>query len=166
MTRACTRAEALPHRYPFRIIDRTDGQVAVLASTNASRWNSASPSWLAEAMAQAAALLLTPQALAERPLEFRLAGLESLAWHLPPEAGMVLEFVVRETRWVGPVLRVVMEVEAEGKVRGSGGLLLVGSGIPLDAGAKGGTRTPTALRPQAPEACASTNSATFAAQAS
>ena len=30
-------------------------------------------------------------------------------------------------------------------------------------GAKGGTRTPTALRPQAPEACASTNSATFAA---
>ena len=31
-------------------------------------------------------------------------------------------------------------------------------------GAKGGTRTPTALRPQDPESCASTNSATFAAR--
>lgn len=126
MSRSFGFALSLPHRYPFRLIDGTRGEVAVLALTQGSRWAIFSASWLAEAMAQAAALLLRPPGHSQ--IELRLGGLEALAWHEAPAAGMVLEFSVKEARQLGRLLRVAVEVRAEGRQLGSGTLWLAASG--------------------------------------
>ena len=83
----------LPHRFPFRWIDRPRGGRARLAWTAAAYWHRENPlapvGWVAEAMAQAAALLLgDPEAPSRR---LALAGLEGVECLRAPVAGEVLE---------------------------------------------------------------------------
>jgi 3-hydroxymyristoyl/3-hydroxydecanoyl-(acyl carrier protein) dehydratase len=119
----------LPHRFPFRWIDRPSGGRARLAWTAAAYWHREDPlapvGWVAEAMAQAAALTLGDPAAASRRLS--LAGLEGIECLRAPLAGEILEIEVRlEGRW-GGVLRVAAEVTAGGAVVARGALLLAGS---------------------------------------
>jgi 3-hydroxyacyl-[acyl-carrier-protein] dehydratase len=112
----------LPHRHPFRLVDRTaDGRALLRVSANSvwSRGSSATPAvWLVEAVAQSAAILLAPGTEAgERRLA--LAAIESAEMTRAPEPGETVEIEVSlENRW-GALVRVRGQLTVDGAPVGS-----------------------------------------------
>jgi 3-hydroxymyristoyl/3-hydroxydecanoyl-(acyl carrier protein) dehydratase len=115
----------LPHRFPFRLVDRRVGESAVVAWTaGAYWWTDAGPpvGWLAEAMAQAAALLLAEPSVQETRLA--LAGLDGVECNRLPVAGEILLIEVKLAARLGPVIKVSAVVRADGEPIATGALLL------------------------------------------
>lgn len=121
----------LPHRFPFRLVDRrTDGSVIVRVSAAEALTRgraAASIAWLVEAVAQGAALALAPDA--DRPPErLALAAIESAEVARPPAPGETLEITVAlERRW-GSLVRVRGWLAVDGAPAGSVLLVLAGVG--------------------------------------
>lgn len=99
----------LPHRYPFRFVDRTTDGRALLRLTVNGTWSrgsgGAAAGWLIEAIAQGAALLLAPDGGGEEK-RLALAAIEGAEVLRAPEAGETVEVSVSlEARW-GALVRV------------------------------------------------------------
>jgi 3-hydroxymyristoyl/3-hydroxydecanoyl-(acyl carrier protein) dehydratase len=108
-------ADALPHAYPFRIVDTvlshpdppgSRGRVSVRVSGNAraamgERWHS--PLLYVEAIAQAALLLAGGDP--ERGRRGFLAGIDGFTFTRLPEAGDALEVDVALTGRFGPAVK-------------------------------------------------------------
>lgn len=118
-------ADALPHAYPFRIVDaavsRPDppgsrGRVSVRVSSNArvamgERWHS--PLLYVEAIAQAALLLAGGDP--ERGRRGFLAGIDGFTFTRLPEAGDSLDVDVALTGRFGPAVKFEGEVLSGGE---------------------------------------------------
>lgn len=117
---------ALPHRYPFRLIDRWRPDRAVFGVTVAGYWNRGaeplSPAWIAEAMAQAAAVLLEPPAGESGSLV--LAGLEGVTLEVPILPGAAIEIEVALGPRLGGLVRVEAVARLEGRQVARGNLTL------------------------------------------
>lgn len=112
----------LPHRHPFRFVDRTaDGRALLRVSANGvwSRGSSATPAgWLVEAVAQSAAILLAPGTEGGET-RLALAAIESAEMTRTPEPGETVEIEVSlETRW-GALVRVRGQLTIDGAPVGS-----------------------------------------------
>ncbi len=120
----------LPHRYPFRWIERAENDRALALVSSDSCWirgNAPLPvAFVAEIVAQAAALLLEdPAAGAREPRERWLAGIERLELHRPVVAGDLLEVTVAAGRRFGPATRVEGRIAIAGETVAEAVLLLV-----------------------------------------
>ncbi len=103
-----TPLEALPHRYPFRLVERAEvdgrGAVALVlgtaggALTGTGAW---SAGLVAEALAQAILLVVRPA----RRESMRLVGLDRVAVLQPVAPGDRLEVEVRELGAIGDLRR-------------------------------------------------------------
>lgn len=100
----------LPHRFPFRFVDRgDDGTARVLLSAN-DFWSRGAAArgaglWI-ETMAQAAALVLAEPASEEGPEGRVLAGVEDLTLDREPVAGAAVTISLRLEARFGAVARV------------------------------------------------------------
>ena len=117
----------LPHRFPFRWVDGAGAGTARAMITANSTWlrgNAAlPPAFLAELVAQAAAVLLVdPEA---GPQQRWLAGIDRLEMHRAVHAGDLLEIAVVAGRRFGNALRVEGVVSASGEPVADVVLLLV-----------------------------------------
>jgi 3-hydroxymyristoyl/3-hydroxydecanoyl-(acyl carrier protein) dehydratase len=120
----------LPHRYPFRLVDRlADGRVVVRPTASAfwTRGAEAAPvAWLVEAVAQGAAVVLAPEDdQGERRLA--LAAVEGAEFTRPPAPGETLEVRVALEARLGALVRVRGEVWADGRPLGTAIVVLAGS---------------------------------------
>lgn len=105
---SATSPEALPHRYPFRFVERTEqsenGAVALVLGTAGGASTGPGP-WpvglVAEALAQAILLVVRP----ERQGSLRLVGLDRVVVYQPIGAGDRLEVEVREIGVFGDLRR-------------------------------------------------------------
>ncbi len=117
----------LPHRFPFRWLERTAEGVARVAVTANSTWlrgNAALPApFLAELVAQAAAVLLQDPESAAR--QRWLAGIDRLEMKRAVHAGEVLEISVAAGRRFGNALQVEGVITSGGEKIGEALLLLV-----------------------------------------
>jgi hypothetical protein len=100
----------LPHRFPFRFVERGDqGTARVLLSANDFWSRGTVPRgaglWI-ETMAQAAALTLTEPDSDEHPDERVLAGVENLTLDREPAAGVAVTISLRLEARFGAVARV------------------------------------------------------------
>lgn len=106
----------LPHRFPFRWIDRAGPGLARLELTTNSTWlrdGTALPApFCAEVVAQAAALLLEDPSDREPRRERWLAGIESLTLSRPLLGGESLEVRVRAGARYGGIVKVAGEIFA------------------------------------------------------
>lgn len=119
----------LPHRFPFRFVDRAADGTAVVRLSADDAWSRArgeiSVAWVVEAVAQSAALLLAPAGEGERRLA--LAAIESAELVRPPAPGETLEIAVSiETRW-GALVRVRGRLSLDGAPAG-GALVVLADG--------------------------------------
>lgn len=120
----------LPHRFPFRWIERSgEGRARVSVSANSTwlRGAAAVPTpFLAELVAQAAALLLEdPAAEAGGARQRWLAGIERLEMRRPVHAGDLLEVAVVAGRRFGSTMRVEGVISSDGETVAEVVLLLV-----------------------------------------
>ena len=127
-------ADALPHAYPFRIVDtvlsRLDppgpvGRVSVRVSGNARTamgegWHS--PLLYVEAIAQAALLLAGGDP--ERGRRGFLAGIDGFTFTRLPEAGDALEVEVALTGRFGPAVKFTGEVLSAGQTVAKAGVVV------------------------------------------
>ena len=121
---------SLPHRFPFRWIERVgEGRARALLSANSTWLRGAAPlpaSFLAELVAQAAALLLEdPADDPGAPRERWLAGIERLEMRRTVHAGDLLEISVVAGRRFGSTMRVEGLVAIDGETVAEVALLLV-----------------------------------------
>jgi 3-hydroxymyristoyl/3-hydroxydecanoyl-(acyl carrier protein) dehydratase len=121
---------SLPHRYPFRFVDRSaDGRAVVCSTADAFWTRGADPppaAWLVEAVAQGAAVLLAPEDdLSGRRLA--LAAVEGAEFTRPPAPGETLEIVVALEARLGSLVRVRGEVRADGRPLGTAIVVLASS---------------------------------------
>ncbi|KAB2969453.1 MAG: hypothetical protein F9K18_01325 [Thermoanaerobaculia bacterium] len=112
----------LPHRFPFRFVDRAaDGTAVVRVSAGDARSRGraeTSAVWLVEAVAQSAALLLAPEGTGTEK-RLALAAIESAEIARPPAPGETLEIAVSiETRW-GSLVRVRGRLTVDGAPAGA-----------------------------------------------
>lgn len=118
---------SLPHQFPFRWIDATRAGVALVEITANATWLRggtllATP-FVAEIVAQAAAMLLEPPEAAAR--ERWMAGIERLELSRPISAGDLLEVSVSPGRRFGNTLRVEGTISRAGEPVATAILLLV-----------------------------------------
>ncbi len=117
---------SLPHRFPFRLIEAVRDGRARCALTLSSYWlreTGVLPvGLLAEAMAQASALLLREPGAPARDL--LLAGLEGIECDRPLRAGDRLEFEAVIEAKLGAAVRVAARVYVDGVETARGRLLL------------------------------------------
>ena len=117
----------LPHRFPFRWIERTAegvGRVVVTANSTWLRGDTPVPApFFAELVAQTAAVLLQgPDSEAQQRW---LAGIDRLEMYRTVHAGEVLEISVSAGRRFGNALQVNGVISSGGKRIGEAVLLLV-----------------------------------------
>jgi len=117
----------LPHRYPFRWLERAGEGVARVVVTANSTWlrgSAALPTpFIAELVAQTAAVLLRdPES---EPRQRWLAGIDRLEMHRTVHAGDVLEISVTAGRRFGNTLQVEGVITSRGERIGEALLLLV-----------------------------------------
>jgi 3-hydroxymyristoyl/3-hydroxydecanoyl-(acyl carrier protein) dehydratase len=117
----------LPHRYPFRFIDRTTDGRALLRLTANGAWSrgcgGAPVAWLVEAIAQGAALVLAPEGAGEER-RLALAAIEEARPERPPEPGETVEVEVSlEARW-GALVRVRGRLSLDGTPLGGAVVVL------------------------------------------
>ena len=117
----------LPHRFPFRWIERTgEGSARFLVSADSTwmRGDAVLPTpFLAEMVAQAAAVVLqTPESGAR---ERWLGGIDRLEMSRTVRAGDVLEILVVAGRRFGGAVQVAGTISCEGEPIGEALLLLV-----------------------------------------
>jgi hypothetical protein len=102
----------LPHRFPFRWIDRSEAGSARLTLSSGSVWTrNGAPlptAFCAEIVAQAAARLLDGAAVGLQPRW--LAGIERLEMHGELRGGDELEVKVRPEAKYGPIVRITGEI--------------------------------------------------------
>ncbi len=129
-------ADAFPHAYPFRFVDRVSqaadaefsgGQVRIRVTANArvsmgEGWQS--PLLFPEAIAQAALLLEGGSGSAEAKRHGYLAGIQELSIERAPFAGETLEVSVRLARRWGPLHRFDGEVRSGAEVLARGSVLV------------------------------------------
>ena len=117
----------LPHRFPFRIVDRAGERSAALRLSAGDWWlrgAARSPiGLLVEAAAQASALLLAPDGAGE-PSSLYLAGIEDATIDELPAAGETIEIEARIEARLGRVTRVAARLLASGREAGRATLLL------------------------------------------
>jgi 3-hydroxymyristoyl/3-hydroxydecanoyl-(acyl carrier protein) dehydratase len=117
---------SLPHRFPFRLIDDTQGARARFALTLTSYWlregGTLPIGLLVEAMAQAAALLLRDPGAPEG--DRLLAGLEGVQCPRPLRCGDRLEIEAALEARLGGAARVSTRVYRDGEEVARGTLLL------------------------------------------
>jgi 3-hydroxymyristoyl/3-hydroxydecanoyl-(acyl carrier protein) dehydratase len=127
---SASAAEALPHRFPFRLVERVEalggGRVGIVLSTGNGALTSTHP-WpvtlVVEALAQAILVVVQPARLET----LRLVALDAVTLHRPLAAGDRLEVEVRELGAFGGLRRFVcrgsrggaLVAEAEVTVSGS-----------------------------------------------
>ena len=120
----------LPHRFPFRLVDRKEDAVHVALSANAFWMRGGGvldAPLVPEIAAQAAALLLVPAgAAAEEFAELRLAGVSECELARPLRAGERLELEVALEARLGAVIKVAVRVAAAGEQVARLGLTLSG----------------------------------------
>jgi len=121
----------LPHRYPFRFVDRVvDGRGWVRLTANSARgragdgWNVA---WLVEAIAQAAALVLADGEPGAAGGELVLAAVDQAELTAAPDPGATLEVAVRLEGRFGRLSRIRGEVRQDGRPIGKAALVLAAS---------------------------------------
>jgi predicted hotdog family 3-hydroxylacyl-ACP dehydratase len=122
-------AAALPHGYPFRLLDRVGGgAVEVLVAGNAAQLRGAAelPPFLAvEVMAQAALVTLASTAASDdSPSGGLLAGVESVVVHAPLRAGDRLRAHATLLVRMGALVKVRCELRRGAELVVEGGLLL------------------------------------------
>jgi 3-hydroxymyristoyl/3-hydroxydecanoyl-(acyl carrier protein) dehydratase len=117
---------ALPHRFPFRLADRREGEGVTLALSVDAVWGQGDvpypPSLIVEMLAQAAMVLL------ENPdgsTKAFLAGVEDLVVLHPPESGQRLCATATLQARFGGTIKILGRLEADGKVLATASLLLV-----------------------------------------
>jgi len=120
----------LPHGFPFRWIECAgNGRALALVSANSTWIRGGAPlpaPFLAEIVAQAAALLLEePATAAGEPKERWLAGIERLELRRPVFAGDLLEVSVAAGRRFGSTIRVEGRIAIDGDTVAEAALLLV-----------------------------------------
>ena len=106
----------LPHRYPFRWLDRVGTDAVRVELTADSFWlrgeAALPPAFCAEIVAQAAAALLEKGEIAAR--QRWLAGIDRLELLRPLRAGERLEVRVRPEGSFGGIVKVVGEIFSDG----------------------------------------------------
>ncbi len=116
----------LPHQFPFRLIDRVEGDSAVLAATVSAQWlrdSGAVPAVLSiEILAQAAIVLFPDDGKGGRAL---LAGVDAAQLVRPLAAGERLQARVRLVGHFGRMMKI------EGELTTDGGELLARAGLLL-----------------------------------
>lgn len=119
----------LPHRFPFRWLDRETGDVAsALISANGywTRDGGGLPlPFCAELLAQGAAILLRRPGGEEAARSMRLASIERLTASSLPEAGDVIEVRMGEARAFGGLTRISGTLSRRGEPIAEGVLVLV-----------------------------------------
>ena len=119
----------LPHGFPFRWIECESGGVArAMVSANSTWQRGDAPlpaAFLAELVAQAAAVLLEDPSESGPPRQRWLAGIEKLEMHRTLHAGDLLEIAVAPGRRFGNAIRVEGTVSAAGQAVAAVVLLLV-----------------------------------------
>ena len=116
----------LPHRFPFRLVDREADGRALLCATAGSWWDRGEEGLtlplLVEAVAQSAALLLGPE---EGPGErMALAAVEAARLDRRPVPGERFEIRVRLETRLGRLVRVRGELTAGGEEIGAATVVL------------------------------------------
>jgi 3-hydroxymyristoyl/3-hydroxydecanoyl-(acyl carrier protein) dehydratase len=118
----------LPHRHPFRFVDGVDGVRAHLLLTHNSvlgrepaAWDAP---WMAEAIAQAAALLLARRAEGTPPGRLVLAAVESAELRDRLAPGDALEIAVELVGRHGGLVRVRGELYRDDVAVGAATLIL------------------------------------------
>jgi 3-hydroxymyristoyl/3-hydroxydecanoyl-(acyl carrier protein) dehydratase len=117
----------LPHRFPFRWLERTgesSGRFLVSANSTWLRGGAALPTpFLAEMVAQTAAVVL--QAPESGSRERWLGGIDRLEINRAVQAGDVLEILVVAGRRFGSAVQVAGTISRDGETIGEALLLLV-----------------------------------------
>jgi 3-hydroxymyristoyl/3-hydroxydecanoyl-(acyl carrier protein) dehydratase len=120
---SATRRDAMPHRFPFRLVDRAETGVrspaaVVLPSAGAflTRGRPWSATLVAEALAQAILLVDRPPGGGE----LRLLGLDRVELHRELAAGDRLEVEVGEARTYGALRRYTCRAWCGGTVAATG----------------------------------------------
>ena len=121
----------LPHRFPFLLVDRVEGERAVLALTIDAAWLRGAAGLqlplLVEIAAQAAACLARePEAGSGG--QFWLGGVEEFTCRAGVGPGDRLEIAVGSPQRLGPAARIAATIRVDGETVASGRLLLVRSG--------------------------------------
>lgn len=116
----------LPHRFPFRLVDREDDGRALLRATAGAWWGRGGGDLtlplLVEAVAQSAALLLGPE---DGPGErMALAAVEAANLDRRPAPGETVEIRVRLETRLGRLVRVRGELTADGEEIGAATVVL------------------------------------------
>jgi len=116
----------LPHRFPFRLVDRAIDGRAALCATSGAWWARGGEGLglplLVEAVAQSAALLLGPEgATGDR---MALAAVEEAQIARAPGAGEVVEIRVRLETRLGHLVRVRGELRCAGEELGAATVIL------------------------------------------
>lgn len=112
-----TRAETLPHGYPFRLVERAeprgDGRVAVVLATADAQLHRSAP-WpvtlVVEALAQAILLVVNPSG----ENDLRLVGLDKVRLYGEVVCGERLEVAVVESAAFGALRRYACRALAGG----------------------------------------------------
>ncbi len=120
----------LPHRFPFRFVDRVADGRGVVRLTAGAFWTPGSDAWpigwLVEAAAQSAALLLSPES-GVAPENLFLAAIDEAEMLRLPGPGETVEIEIRLEARFGRLIRIRADVHANGVAIGSVGLVLSGS---------------------------------------
>lgn len=98
----------LPHRFPFRLVDRVEGGRVRVALTTDAVWLRGSegyPAALAVEILAQSAILLLPETTSGGGKGL-LAGIDGAAFHASPAPGDVLSIEIRQTGRFGTVVRV------------------------------------------------------------
>lgn len=116
----------LPHRFPFRFVDREVDGTAVVRLTAGGWWGrdprGLTLSLLVEAVAQAAALVLGPREVSGERMA--LAAIESARLDRSPRPGETLEIRLRLETRLGRLVRVRGELTGDGRELGAATVVL------------------------------------------
>ena len=116
----------LPHRFPFRLMDRVGPGVARVELSAGSYWSRGDASlptaFCAEMVAQAAALLLDEPGA--EPRERWLAGIDRVELSRPLRAGESLQIRVRREASYGAIVKVAGEIYCDSEKVAEATLLL------------------------------------------
>lgn len=115
---------SLPHRFPFELVDRVDGEEVVVQPTAGAWWSREASVWPIGLVVEAAAQSAARIAGARPGEELALAGIESARFESLPELGWPLRLRPRVERAFASLVLVAVEVRQGDRLCGEVTLLL------------------------------------------